>query len=105
MSSDFLIAWCSCPAEAADEIARTLVERRVAACVTALPDAQSTYRWQGDVEQELETVLMIKTSRDHWQELEALVTELHPHDVPELIAAGITEGAGPYLAWLDEETR
>src|SRR5690554_2158316 len=95
--ADHLIAWCSCPPDVADDIARTLVERRVAACVTLMPEARSTYRWQGTIEQAEETVLMIKTSAELWPELEAAVAELHPYEVPELIATPLTHGIGPYL--------
>ena len=105
MAAEFLIAWCSCPPEAADDIARALVERRVAACVTLIPEARSTYRWQGDVEQAEETVLMIKSSAEQWPDLEAAIAELHPYDVPELIATPVSHGIGPYLDWLAEETR
>lgn len=104
MATDFLIAWCACPPEKADAIARELVERRVAACVSALP-ARSTYRWQGAVEQQAETVLMIKLPAGFWPKLEGIIAEIHPYDVPELIATPIERGSDAYLAWLGEVTR
>ncbi|MEX0899678.1 MAG: divalent-cation tolerance protein CutA [Gammaproteobacteria bacterium] len=105
MTDEFLIAWCACPNRAAaDTLADALVERRLAACVTALPAAHSTYRWADKVEHADEIVLMIKTRADLWAPLEAAVLELHPYDVPELIATPIDGGAPAYLQWLHEST-
>lgn len=105
MTEDFLIAWCACPsAEVADTLSRALVEQHAAACVTALSGARSTYRWQGEVEHADEVVLMIKARATAWPALERLVAELHPYDVPELIATRIDEGAPAYLQWLQDST-
>lgn len=106
MTEEFLIAWCTCPsAEVADTLSRALVERRLVACATALPGARSTYRWQGKVEQTNEIVLMLKTHADAWTALEIAISELHPYDVPELIATRIDAGSAAYLEWLAETTR
>ena len=105
MDDDFLIAWCSCPSRAvADTLATALVERRAAACVTALPGARSTYRWRGKIEHADEVVLMIKSRASLWSALTATVAEFHPYEVPELIASPIHEGAPAYLQWLAEST-
>ena len=103
MTDEFLIAWCTCPStEVADALSRALVERRVVACATALTGARSTYRWQGEIEQADEVVLMLKTRADAWQALETAIGELHPYDVPELIAVRIDQGSPAYLQWLRE---
>lgn len=100
---DFLLAWTTCPDRGtADLLARHLVERRLAACVTALPGAASTYRWRGAVEHANECVLLIKTRRAVWVELEAAVQALHPYEVPELVAVPLTAGSKPYLDWVKE---
>jgi periplasmic divalent cation tolerance protein len=106
--SDYMLGLCSCPdAETAAEIALALVERRLAACVNVLPGVTSIYRWLGEVERAEEHLLVVKT---HWQayaELEATIQELHPYELPEVIAVNIEEGLPEYLAWIStnvEET-
>ncbi|MEL6178215.1 MAG: divalent-cation tolerance protein CutA [Myxococcota bacterium] len=95
---------CNCPPDHADRLARALVERRLAACVNALPGVTSTYRWEGDVCVEGETTLLIKTRSDRLDELTAVLVELHPYDVPEVIALPILEGYQPYLDWVIDQT-
>ncbi|MFP8954146.1 divalent-cation tolerance protein CutA [Natrialbaceae archaeon A-arb3/5] len=69
------------PPDAADEIAETLVEEQLAACVNRL-STTSTYRWEGDVHHEEEVILLVKTTADAYAALVDRVLELHPHDVP-----------------------
>jgi periplasmic divalent cation tolerance protein len=88
----------------AEKLARALVEARVAACVNVLPACRSIYRWQGVVETADEIPLLIKTTAEHYPQLETLMRTLHPYDVPELIAVPITHGLPAYLAWLATET-
>lgn len=106
MIDRILVVFCSCPDRAvAGQIAQSLVERRLAACVTELPGARSTYRWQGAVETADESVLMIKTRAGQLKALNAAIVELHPYDVPEVIAVDIAGGHAPYLDWLRTETQ
>lgn len=106
MNDRLLIVWCSCPDRVvAGRIAQALVERGLAACVTELPGARSTYRWQGAVETADESVLMIKTREGQFEALNAAVVELHPYDIPELIAVKLADGHAPYLDWLRTETQ
>jgi len=103
---DALLALCTCPdAETADRIARTLVEERLAACVNRLPGVVSTYRWNDAIAVDEEVLLVIKTRRDRYAELQARVVALHPYELPEVIAIEIGDGYAPYLAWIDRETR
>ena len=90
-------------AEEAGRIARALVEERLAACVNQVPALRSTYRWQGQVEQSNEELLIIKTRRDFLASVEKRVRELHSYDLPELIALPIIEGSLEYLQWLDDQ--
>jgi periplasmic divalent cation tolerance protein len=90
--------------EEADCLARTLVERRLAACVSILPQARSVYRWQGKVEDSPEILLIIKSRRPLFEALCEAVRSLHSYDVPELIALPVVEGYAPYLDWIDHET-
>lgn len=86
----------------ADGIARELVERRLAACVNAVPGLRSTYRWKGRVENDAEVLLVIKTRRERLEALREALVSLHPYELPEMIALPIEDGHAPYLAWLDE---
>ena len=90
----------TCPARHAPRIASALVKRRVAACVNVLPGIQSVFRWQGKVEEAAESLLLIKTTRRRYRALERAVRELHPYELPEVIALSIPRGFPPYLAWL-----
>jgi len=84
----------------ARRIADALVERRLAACVQILGPVTSTYRWQGKIETAGEWLCIIKSRREVYEELEAAVRELHPYDVPEILALPVVAGSGDYLDWL-----
>ena len=89
----------------ADAFARTLVEERLAACVSVLPPMQSTYRWQGTVETATERQVLIKTKAALVAALEARVLELHPYEVPEFLVLSLDAGSPAYLSWLSESVR
>lgn len=102
---DALLVLCTCPAaESAARIARTLVDERLAACVNRLPGVASVYRWQGEVHEDSEVLLLIKTRRELFEPLRARLVALHPYDVPEVIALEVAAGHAPYLEWLHAET-
>jgi periplasmic divalent cation tolerance protein len=85
---------------AAERLSRELVERRLVACATSVPGVTSVYRWQGRVQQDAEVLLFLKTTAGRMAELERAFAELHPYEVPELIALEPAHVAAPYLAWL-----
>ena len=87
-------------ADDAQRIARALVERRLAACVNVVPGLTSVYAWKGAVETDQELLLVIKTRRARFEALRAALVELHPYEVPELIALPVEAGHAPYLDWL-----
>ena len=91
-------------AATAETIARSLVEGRLAACVNILPAMNSVYRWEGKIEQAVETVLLIKSTQSRYAELENAIAKLHPYDVPEIIALPIVAGLPAYLWWVASET-
>jgi periplasmic divalent cation tolerance protein len=102
--TDKIVVLTACDSlELASNLARNLVEQRVAACVNIMPGARSIYRWQGKVEDATEWLLVIKSRRDLFPALRAAVEKLHTYEVPELIALPVVEGSEPYLAWLDRE--
>ncbi len=101
-----VLATISAPtAEVAENIARRLVEKRLAACVQIVGPIRSIYRWQGKIEEEPEVLLLLKSRRDLLPSIAGLLDELHPYDVPELIATPIVGGSSAYLGWLDEAVR
>ncbi len=89
----------------AQSMARRLVEQRLAACVNCLPAVQSTYRWQGVIEQAEEVTLLIKSVAGRYAELEAAIKGTHPYQVPEIIALPVTAGLPAYLDWVVQETK
>ncbi|MBD8872177.1 divalent-cation tolerance protein CutA [Rhodanobacter sp. DHB23] len=93
-----LLCLCTCPdAASAQKLAETLVGERLAACVNRLPGVLSTYRWQGEVHAEGEELLLIKTTTPRFEVLKARLLELHPYELPELIALPIEHGHAAYL--------
>jgi len=86
-------------------LARTLVDERLAACVNVLPAMTSVYRWKGQVEQDREQQMVIKTTMDRLPALEARIRELHTYELPEFLVITADGGAAAYLAWLDESVR
>jgi periplasmic divalent cation tolerance protein len=89
----------------ADELARTLVDERLAACVNVHGPMMSTYRWKGTVEREPERQVFIKTSVDRLAELEARLRQIHPYELPELIVLTPESASVAYEAWVRDETR
>lgn len=83
-------------------LARTLVDERLAACVNVLPPMTSVYRWKGQVEQDREQQVIIKTTRDKLPALEARVRELHSYELPEFVVLAVVSGSDAYLRWVAE---
>jgi periplasmic divalent cation tolerance protein len=97
---------CSFPdLDSARQIGTLLVERQLAACVNLLPGAESIYHWQGKVESASEVVALFKTTEALLPAFEAILSELHPYEVPEIIAVRPDVVAEPYRAWLLESLR
>lgn len=100
-----LLVLSTCPdAESAGRIAHALVVERLAACVNQVPGVHSTYRWQGRVVEESEVLLVIKTTRERFDAMRGRLLELHPYEVPELVALETRGGHVPYLDWIAAET-
>lgn len=100
-----LLVITNCPdEEIANAIALAVVEAKLAACVNILPRVQSVFRWQGIVESAAEIPLFIKTTSANYPTLEAKIRQLHPYEVPEIIALPVTHGLPAYLNWVATET-
>lgn len=91
--------------EEAQQVARALVEQRLAGCVQVVGPIESTYWWQGEIETDEEYLCLIKASSDLYAELEAAIKETHPYDTPEILAMPVSEGNADYLQWLQEELK
>lgn len=86
--------------EEATRLAEMLVGARLAACVQILPPMESVYRWQGSVERQREVLLIAKTKRSKFEELERKVRSVHSYEIPEIVALPLVAGSGPYLEWI-----
>ncbi|MEW9573567.1 divalent-cation tolerance protein CutA [Rhodanobacter sp. Si-c] len=96
-----LLCLCTCPdAASAQQLAETLVGERLAACVNRVAGVLSTYRWQDKVSTDSEELLLIKTTAARFEALKARLLELHPYEVPELIALPAERGHAAYLDWV-----
>ena len=84
------------------EFARSLVDERLAACVSVLPGVESVYRWDGVLQQSAERQLIVKTTEDRIESLRDRVHALHPYDTPEFLVLPVTAGSAEYLAWVAE---
>lgn len=96
-----VVVFCTFPdQEVARQIGTALVERQLAACVNLLPGVESIYRWQGQVHRDPEVLALIKTTAGAYPALEATLRDLHPYEVPEVLALPVLAGSAAYLAWV-----
>ena len=103
--NDILLVITNLPdADAAQKLARQLVEARAAACVNQLAPCTSTYRWKDNIETATEVPLLIKTTRAAYPHVEQIIRAAHPYELPEIIAVSVTAGLPAYLDWVNEQT-
>jgi periplasmic divalent cation tolerance protein len=100
------VVFCTVPSEDVGvRIARALLEENLVACVNMLPQVRSLYRFNGNIEDERELLLVMKTRDDRYERLEERICELHPYEVCEVLALPVTDGSKAYLDWVLAETR
>ena len=105
MSSDAIVVFMTAAnGEEATRLADMLVGAHLAACVQILPEMETVYRWEGKIERQSEVLLLAKTTRSKFDDLEREVRALHSYDTPEIIAVPVVTGSAPYLDWLKETT-
>jgi periplasmic divalent cation tolerance protein len=95
-----LVVLVTVPPERAHELARTLVAERLAGCVNLLPGLHSVYRWEGEVAEDPETLLLIKTTGERYPEREARIRAMHPYEIPEIIALPFDRALPEFQTWL-----
>jgi len=102
--TDYLqLSTTTATAQQAEEIAKALVEQRLAACVQIIPQVRSVYRWQGKIEQADEWLCLVKTHRSLLSQVEAEICQRHSYECPELIAVPVEAGSAAYLEWLGKQ--
>jgi periplasmic divalent cation tolerance protein len=102
--TDKIVVLSNCSSrEEADRIARGLVEARLAACVNIIGGVGSVYHWQGKIEEGQETMLVIKSRRDLFENLQQRLAAMHSYEVPEAIAIPVVDGLPAYLDWMERE--
>ena len=103
--SGYCVVLVTCPDRAAGaKIAGALVEEGLAACANLLDGVTSIYQWRGEIKQDSEVLLILKTQKKKFDALAERVATLHPYEVPEVIACDITAGNANYLKWIEETT-
>ena len=105
-SNNEIVCYITAPSEdEAVNIARALVEGRLAACANIVKNVRSIYSWQGAIEDDAEVLMIVKTQKALFHKLSEKVKEMHSYDVPEVIALPIVDGSEDYLQWLRESTK
>jgi periplasmic divalent cation tolerance protein len=104
--TDKIVVFSTCGSqEEAEQLARQLLEAHVAACVNVITQIRSFYWWKGLIEESGEYLLVIKTSRELFDQVRALLEHAHSYELPEVLALPVIEGSANYLAWLDRELK
>lgn len=91
--------------ETATQLAEKLIGARVATCVNLLAPCRSIYHWQGKTESAEEIPMLVKTTETHYAEVERIIRELHPYELPEIVCVPISGGLPEYLQWIHDETK
>ena len=85
--------------KSARKIARVLIQKKLAACVSFVPSLESLYRWKGKIESVSEVLVIAKTSQSKWKALQKAMLEIHPYEVPEILCLSASRGSAGYLRW------
>jgi periplasmic divalent cation tolerance protein len=102
--TDKIVIFSTCGSqEEAEQLARRLLEARLAACVNVIMQIRSFYWWKGKIEESGEWLLVIKTSRPLFDRVRALLESAHSYELPEVLALPVVAGSPGYLAWMDKE--
>lgn len=105
MTDKILVLTTAGSNDEARRIGRALVERLLAACVNIVPQVGSIYRWEGEIEEAEEWLLIVKTTRTAFERVRAAILELHSYELPECICVSIEEGSLQYLSWIGQSVK
>ena len=97
-----VVIYVTTPPDQASTLAHHLVRNRLAACVNVVPEIRSVYRWEDNVEEDGECLLIIKTTKMMFENVSLAVRQLHPYSVPEVVALPVVDGFDGYLRWVRE---
>jgi len=100
VNGDVLLVMVTCPEDRAESIASSLLELTLATCINVIPLVKSFYRWQGKVQQDNESLMLIKCAANDYEALEKQILERHPYELPEIITVSVTGGLPEYLSWV-----
>lgn len=104
--SEYIIVLCTTNSkDSAKQIAKTLVSGRFAACVNLVDKIDSIYSWKGEIVEDSEVLMIIKTQKALFEKLKNKIEKIHPYETPEIISFDISEGSKPYLDWISENTK
>lgn len=102
---DIVVIYCTVPnKKIAKDITRVLMKHKLAACVSMIDNVKSVFSWDGEICEEKEIMLMIKTRRANYGKVKLVIEDLHSYSVPEIIALPIVDCSEDYLKWLVKET-
>lgn len=103
---EYIVIYCTVPnRKEGKEIARVLIENGLAACVNIIDKIESIFSWNGELTEEKEAMLMIKTKKEYFKDINHTIQKMHSYNVPEVIAVPIMEADETYLKWIAHETR
>ncbi len=97
---DYVIALTTCPKDKSEDLARSLVENRVCACVNIISSVMSIYHWKNEIVTDEESILIMKTQADHKEALWDAIKKKHPYEVPEYVVLPVKWGSQDYLNWI-----
>ena len=103
---EFIVIYCTVPnKKEGKEIAKKLIEKKLVACVNIVDKIESIFSWDGELCEETEALMIIKTKKELFDKVNAMIQGLHSYNVPEVIAIPMVEADEQYLKWIEHETR
>ena len=102
---DIVVINCTVPnKKIAESIAKILMKHRLAACVSMIENVRSVFSWEGEICKEKEVLMLIKTKRENYGKVKLVIEDMHPYEVPEIIALPVVDCSEDYLKWIIQET-
>ena len=102
---DIIVIYCTVPSKKlAKDITKIIMKHKLAACVSMIDNVRSTFSWEGEICEEKEVLMMIKTRRDNYGKIKLVIEDMHTYNVPEIIALPVVDCSEDYLKWLVKET-